>query len=60
MDNLAERFANAKASSRKEVYDIAVGIANPYRKHDSVYLRVMEKVLNGTDEYFETEAKRCV
>ena len=60
MDDLAHRFVTGKGSSRKEVYDTAVGLVDSAGEHGSSYLRVMEKVLNGTDEYLEKETKRCV
>ena len=60
LDSLAQQFATAKGSTRKKVYDSAVGLAGSDSKHGSVYLRVMEKMLNGADEYLEKETKRCV
>lgn len=50
----------AAADSRAEIYKEASQLAaevGPAAKH---YVRVMEKVVNGTEDYVSKESKRCV
>ncbi|KAI0783773.1 protein disulfide isomerase [Abortiporus biennis] len=58
LDALAAKFFDATASARDSILKEASTIAatvGPAAKH---YLRVMEKVVNGSDEYLEKESKR--
>ncbi|KAF8520539.1 protein disulfide isomerase [Gautieria morchelliformis] len=58
LDSLARRFSTVSPSGRKYVYDAAVEVAGAVGGHASIYLRAMEKVLNGTDDYVVKETKR--
>lgn len=58
LDDLAQQFFSAVPASRRSIYEKAAGVAEAAQGHGSVYLRVMEKVLNGTSEYLEKESKR--
>ncbi|KAF8583726.1 protein disulfide isomerase [Ramaria rubella] len=57
LDDLAQQFFTAIPASRKSIYDSAAAVAEAASGPGSIYLRVMEKALNGTD-YLEKEAKR--
>ncbi|PPQ75006.1 hypothetical protein CVT26_011548 [Gymnopilus dilepis] len=57
-DTLAHKFFTAPATARDSLYQQALQLsssAGPAAKH---YIRVMEKVANGTVDYVEKEAKR--
>jgi protein disulfide-isomerase A6 len=58
LDLLANKFFTAAANARDSFYQEALTLAatvGPASKH---YIRVMEKVINGTEEYVHKEAKR--
>ncbi|KAF9003951.1 protein disulfide isomerase [Cyathus striatus] len=57
-DALANKFFTSAAGVRDSMYQEALTLAaaaGPASKH---YIRVMEKVINGTEEYIQKEAKR--
>ncbi|KAI0728533.1 protein disulfide isomerase [Fomitopsis betulina] len=57
-DKLASQFFAATGAARAEIYKDATTLAEtvgPAAKH---YVRVMEKVVNGSEEYVEKEGKR--
>ncbi|KAJ3474292.1 hypothetical protein NLI96_g12540 [Meripilus lineatus] len=57
-DSLASKFFEATASARQTIFKDASALAQnvgPAAKH---YLRVMEKVVNGSEEYLAKESKR--
>ncbi|KIJ51094.1 hypothetical protein M422DRAFT_158789, partial [Sphaerobolus stellatus SS14] len=58
LDELAQQFFEAAPKERQSIYDTAKVIAEDAAGHAGVYLRVMEKVVNGSAEYFEKEGKR--
>jgi protein disulfide-isomerase A6 len=59
-DALASKFFTAASSARESVYQEALALAGAGQASGKHYLRVMEKVVNGTEGYLEKEAKRCV
>ena len=59
-DEIASKFYSAEESARQTILAEAATLAEnvgPAAKH---YLRVMEKVVNGTGDYLEKESKRYV
>ncbi|KAI0029709.1 protein disulfide isomerase [Vararia minispora EC-137] len=58
LDELASQFFIAAASERDTIYKSAAGIASELGGASKHYLRAMEKVLNGTEDYFAKESKR--
>jgi protein disulfide-isomerase A6 len=58
LDALAQEFFSAVPESRKSIYESAVGAAGLSREYGKHYIRVMEKVLNGTADYVEKETAR--
>ena len=59
LDTLAQKFYTASSSARDSLYSEAQGLiatAGSAAKH---YVRVMEKVVNGSTGYIEKETKRC-
>ncbi|EMD32246.1 hypothetical protein CERSUDRAFT_88243 [Gelatoporia subvermispora B] len=57
-DTIASQFALAAGAARETLYKDAVALSEtvgPAAKH---YVRVMEKVVGGTENYVEKEAKR--
>lgn len=60
LDELASQFFLTSGAARDAIYKQASELAasiGPSAKH---YVRVMEKVSNGSEEYFEKESKRYV
>lgn len=60
LDSLASQFFTALPSSRAELYDEAVVLGKDLGVGAAYYLKVMEKLVNGTENYVEKEAKRYV
>jgi len=58
LDNLAHKFFTASAAARNSLHKEALDIAATAGVVSKHYLRVMEKVINGTAEYVEKESKR--
>ncbi|ESK94635.1 disulfide isomerase [Moniliophthora roreri MCA 2997] len=57
-DALATKFFVATADARDAVYKEALTLASTVGDASKHYLRVMEKVVNGSEEYLEKETKR--
>lgn len=60
LDDLASQFYLASASARNKIYDQAVLAAESAGEEAKQYLKVMQKVVNSSDEYVVKEFKRCV
>ncbi|KAF9468074.1 protein disulfide isomerase [Collybia nuda] len=58
LDVLANKFFTAGADVRTSLYKEARGLATSAGGASKHYLRVMEKLTNGTEGYIEKEAKR--
>ncbi|KAF8968140.1 protein disulfide isomerase [Flammula alnicola] len=57
-DNLAHKFFTSPASARDSLYKEALNLAASAGAASKHYIRVMEKVVNGTTGYVEKESKR--
>jgi len=57
-DALASKFFSATGAARDAVYKEASALAAQVGPAASHYLRVMEKVVNGTEDYLTKESKR--
>ncbi|PCH35051.1 disulfide isomerase [Wolfiporia cocos MD-104 SS10] len=57
-DTLATKFLDATGEARDAIYKDAAELAAAVGPAASHYVRVMEKVVNGSEEYVEKEAKR--
>ena len=57
-DDLAHRFFVAAADVRGSIFKEATDIAAKIGGASKHYLRVMEKVVNGSEAYIEKETKR--
>ncbi|TFK75236.1 protein disulfide isomerase [Pluteus cervinus] len=57
-DVLAQKFFVAAADAKKAVYDEAVALAAIVGEASKHYIRVMEKVVNGSEAYLAKESKR--
>ena len=57
-DSLASKFFMATGAARDSVYEEASSLAVKVGPTASRYLRVMEKVVNGTEDYIAKESKR--
>lgn len=60
LDKLASQFFAATGAARSEIYKDATTLAETLGPAAKQYVRVMEKVVNGSEEYIEKEGKRCV
>jgi protein disulfide-isomerase A6 len=58
LDALASKFFVATGDARNAIYKEALSLAVAAGVTGKHYLKVMEKVVNGTEAYFEKEAKR--
>ena len=58
MDALASKFFEATSDARHSIYKEASVLALKAGAASKQYLRVMEKVINGSENYLEKEAKR--
>jgi protein disulfide-isomerase A6 len=58
LDTLAQKFFSATGDARSAVYNEAVALAETLGMPAKHYIKIMEKVVNGTDTYFEKESKR--
>jgi protein disulfide-isomerase A6 len=57
---LASKFFTATGVARDAIYKEASALSaqvGPAAKH---YIRVMQKVVSGKEDYFAKESKRCV
>ncbi|GBE88802.1 Protein disulfide-isomerase tigA [Sparassis crispa] len=59
-DTLASQFYAATGAARDEVYKQASALAKTVGPAARHYVRVMEKVVNGSEEYIQKETKRLV
>ena len=57
-DSMASRFLSATGSARDKLYSDAELLAGAFGSKYKYYLRVMQKVINGTEEYIEKESNR--
>ena len=58
LDILAHKFFTASATARDSVYQEALTVSGSFGAASKHYIRVMEKVVNGSVEYVEKETKR--
>jgi len=58
LDTLASQFFAAAPTSRVSIYEKATTLGETLGDDASYYLRVMQKLVNGTDDYVEKEARR--
>ncbi|KAF9510233.1 hypothetical protein BS47DRAFT_1373360 [Hydnum rufescens UP504] len=58
LDSLASQFFTAASTSRASIYEKATVLGQSLGDDASYYLRVMQKLVNGTEDYIEKEAKR--
>lgn len=57
-DSMASRFVGATEAARSTLYKDAELFAGAFGAKYKYYLRVMEKVINGTENYVEKESNR--
>ena len=60
LDALAAKFFEETAAARQTLLKEASDLASALGAGAKHYLRVMEKVVNGSEEYLEKESTRCV
>ena len=58
LDSLASRFVVATGAARDTIYKDAELFGRAFGKKYKYYTRVMEKVINGTENYVEKESSR--
>ncbi|KZS88103.1 protein disulfide isomerase [Sistotremastrum niveocremeum HHB9708] len=58
LDSLAAKFFTASAEAKSSVYQEAVSLASSAGATSQHYLKVMQKVVNGTNDYVEKESRR--
>lgn len=58
LDTLAQKFYSASSSARDSLYSEALEIVATAGSAAKHYVRVMEKLANGSAEYIEKESKR--
>jgi protein disulfide-isomerase A6 len=58
LDDLASQFFLAAADARKKIYEEAVTVAESAGSYGQHYLKVMQKVVNSSDEYLTKETTR--
>ena len=58
LDTLAIKFFTAASDAKDAIYKEALLIADKGSKTSQQYLKVMQKVVNGTEGYLEKEATR--
>ena len=59
-DSMASRFIVATCDVRDTLYKDAQLLGQAFGPKYKYYLRIMEKVVNGTEDYVEKESKRYV
>ena len=57
-DSMASRFVAANGATRDKLYSDAELLSGAFGTKYKYYLRVMEKVLNGSEDYIEKESNR--
>ena len=55
---MANRFFVASGKARDSIYQEALALASKAGAASKHYVRVMEKLVNGTEGYLEKESKR--
>ena len=58
LDALAQKFVEGASAARQAVFKEAGALAETIGAGAKHYLRVMEKVVNGSEEYVEKETNR--
>ncbi|EPQ54104.1 protein disulfide isomerase [Gloeophyllum trabeum ATCC 11539] len=58
LDTIASKFVIATGDARDSLFKEALSLATQAGATGKHYLRVMEKVVNGTEDYVERESKR--
>ncbi|KAF5367576.1 hypothetical protein D9758_003706 [Tetrapyrgos nigripes] len=58
LDVLASKFFVATSDAKNSVYQEALSLATSFGERSKHYLRVMEKIVNGTEDYIEKEVSR--
>ena len=58
LDSLAQKFYTASSSARDSLYSEARELAATAGSAAKYYVRVMEKLVNGSAGYIEKESKR--
>jgi protein disulfide-isomerase A6 len=58
LDTLANKFFEATGDLRDSIYEEASSLADQAGEAYRHYIRVMEKVVSGSEEYLEKETKR--
>ena len=56
---MASRFIVGASDARDTLFKDAQLFAGAFKGKYAYYLRVMEKLINGTEGYIEKESKRC-
>jgi len=57
-DKMANKFFAASGTARNSIYREALTLASKAGAGSKHYVRVMEKLVNGTEDYIEKESKR--
>lgn len=60
LDTLARKFYSASQGARDTLYSEALEIVATAGSAAKHYIRVMDKLANGSAGYIEKESKRCV
>ncbi len=60
LDALASRIYSAIPTSRQQIFDEAISLSESLGSAAEYYLRVMKKVVNGTEDFVAKETKRYV
>jgi protein disulfide-isomerase A6 len=58
LDELASKFLVATSDLRDSIYKEALVVADAAGSASKHYIRVMEKIVNGSEEYLDKEVKR--
>ena len=58
--SLAEKFFDAVGHARQEIFQDASKLAESVGPAANHYIKVMEKIVNGSEEYLAKEVKRSV
>ncbi|EGN99256.1 hypothetical protein SERLA73DRAFT_182165 [Serpula lacrymans var. lacrymans S7.3] len=58
LDSLAQKFLVATSSARDSIYKEALALSGSVGSTASQYTRVMEKIIDGSEEYITKESKR--
>lgn len=58
LDGLASKIYAAIPTSRKQIYDEAIALSESLGSVADYYLRVMKKLVDGTEDFVAKEIKR--